>query len=202
MSAGLETLVDENRIASSEEVETLLYGQLSNRWGDFDRPVLVATYRVAEDLIRVAEIDAQVEAQTLADDSRAGSRRSGRSLLGVHAKLGTDFASEYQSMVNRSMANGHNCVVQGLVWRGAGIAESVAEAMAAHTFCIGLVGAALRLGVVGHIDAQRIIKGASSIIEKILSSAPAGMECIGAFTPEQEIAVMRHETMSYRLFVN
>ena len=202
MSAGLETLVDENRVASSEEVETLLYGQLSNRWSDFDRPVLVATYRVAGDLIRVAEIDALVEAQTLAHDSRAGSRRAGRSLLGVHAKLGTDFASEYQSMVNRSVANGHNCVVQGLVWRGAGIAESVAEAMAAHTFCIGLVGAALRLGVIGHIDAQRIVNGAHTIIEEILSLAAADVGCISTFTPEQEIAVMRHETMSYRLFGN
>ena len=202
MSAGLETLVDENRIASSEEVETLLYGQLSNRWDKFDRPVLVAAHRAADDLNRVSEIDALVEAQTLADEARSGSRRAGRSLLGVHAKLGTDFASEYQSMINRSMANGHNCVVQGLVWRGAGIAESVAEAMAAHMFCIGLVGAALRLGVIGHIDAQKIVNRARSLIEEILSRAPADVGCISTFAPEQEIAVMRHETMTYRLFVN
>jgi len=202
MSAGLEMLVDENRIASSEEVETFLYGQLSNRWGDFDRPILVASYRAADDLSRVAKLDALVEAQTLADESRVGSRRAGRSLLGVHVKLGTNYASEYQSMINRSMADGHNSIVQGLVWRGSGIAESVAEAMAAHTFCIGLVGAALRLGIIGHIDAQEIVNGAHTIIEEILSIPPADPRYISTFTPEQEIAVMRHETMSYRLFVN
>lgn len=195
-------MVDEGRISSSDAVEKFLHGQLTNRWAIFDRPVLIATYRVADDLNRVAEIDAQVEAQTLAQELRTGSLRAGNALLGVHAKIGTISALEYQSMINRSVAYGHNTVIQGLVWRGKGISEDAVHAMSAHTFCIGLVGAALRLGVIGHIHAQQIVSNAHSTIKQVLVDAPIDLDKVSAFTPEQEIAVMRHETMSYRLFVN
>jgi|TARA_B110000971_G_scaffold221701_1_gene270017 urease accessory protein len=202
MSAGLETLVDEGRISSSPEVEEHLHGQLNCRWAEFDRPVLVAAYCAGDDHGRVAEIDAQVEAQTLATESRTGSQRAGRSLLGVHVKMGTTNAFKYQAMIGRATAYGHNSVIQGLVWRATGISELTAQAMSAHIFCIGLVSAALRLGVIGHISAQEIVSNAHDLIDQILVLDATDLEHISSFAPEQEIAVMRHESMSYRLFVN
>ena len=74
--------------------------------------------------------------------------------------------------------------------------------ISAHTFTTGLVGAALRLGVIGHIDAQNTINTVRPVISGLLASDPVELDALNAFTPEQEIAVMRHETQSYRLFVN
>ena len=202
MSSGLETLIDDARITSSDHVKAFLHGQLVGRWANFDRPVVVAVYRAEGDLDKIAEVDTLVEAQTLAEESRTGSRRSGCALLGVHVKLGAARALEYQGMVGRSMANGHNTVVQGLVWSETGITESLAEVMSAHLFCTGLVSAALRLNTIGHLDAQHIISSTYETIERILAAKPPGLESLFAFTPEQEIAVMRHESMPYRLFVN
>lgn len=201
MSSGLETLIEEERVSDSSDVEAFFHGQLSGRWAEFDRPVLVATYRAGDDLGLAAEIDALVEAQTLASESRTGSCRMGRALLGVHSKLGTANAAEYEALISRSTAQGHATVVQGLVWRATGISEMAAQAMSAHIFCVGLVGSALRLGVIGHISAQNIVNHAHPLIEQMLIQPVVDLDAIAAFTPEQEIAVMRHETMSYRLFV-
>lgn len=202
LSAGLETLVQDGEVGSAEQVEAFLNGQLGGRWATFERPVLVAAHRSGADLDRVADIDRLVDAQTLAAELRKGSVQSGGALLGVHVKLGTPNAQEYRDRVLASTAPGHNPVVQGLVWRGAGISEPTAEAMSAHTFCVGIIGAALRLGVVGHTDAQAMLSRARPGIAALLSAPCVGPDEICAFSPHQEIAVMRHETMSYRLFIN
>jgi urease accessory protein len=120
----------------------------------------------------------------------------------VHVKLGTANAAEYQAMVRQSLSLGHNVVIQGLVWRGTGISEPAAEAMSAHMFCVGLIGAALRLGVIGHTDAQAMLARVHPDILELLATPCMGLDEICAFSPQQEIAVMRHETMSYRLFIN
>ncbi len=202
MSGGLETLVNEERVTSPDQVEMFVHGQLKFRWALFDRQILVAVWRTIDDLPRVGEMDALVEAQTLAAESRAGSKRAGQALLGVHVRLGTSHAAEYQRMITGELAYGHNTVVQGLVWRSIGICESAAELMSAYAFCVGIASAALRLGVIGHLDCQAIIAGARPLIRQILLDEATGPDSACSFTPEQEIAVMRHETMPYRLFVN
>ena len=202
MSGGLETLVNEERVTSSDQVEMFVHGQLKFRWALFDRQILAAAWRAIDDLPRVGDIDALVEAQTLAAESRTGSKRAGQALLGVHARLGTPHAAEYQRMITDKMAHGHNTVVQGIVWHSIGICESAAELMSAYAFCVGIASAALRLGVIGHLDCQAIIAGARPVIRQILLDEVTGLDGVYSFTPEQEIAVMRHETMPYRLFVN
>ena len=48
---------------------------------------------------RIAAADRLVEAQTLPEELRAGSRRTGNALLSVHAKLGTPGAKDYLKRV-------------------------------------------------------------------------------------------------------
>ena len=202
MSGGLETLVDEHRINSVETVEDFLTGQLECRWATMERPIVVAAWRACKDLEVSCDIDMQVEAQTLAAELRVGSVRSGRALLQVHANLDTNNAKKYREMIQKGRAMGHNMVVQGLVWGNIGLSEDLIEAMSAHTFCVGLLGAALRLGVIGHTDAQAVFGRLHKMIGERLkqTSIPPGE--VSAFSPEQEIAVMRHENSTHRLFLN
>ncbi len=108
----------------------------------------------------------------------------------------------YRAVVRSGRAPGHAAVVQGLVGRGVGLALSACEALSAHTLSVGLLGAALRLGVIGHVDAQRGLQQARPAIAEILAGPAPGVEVMSAFTPEAEIAVMRHETAETRLFAN
>jgi urease accessory protein len=148
-SWGLETLAGEDRIATAEDVRAYVEAQLCGRWATFDRAATIAAYRAAGDLDQVAAIDRLVDAQTLAHELREASRRIGGALLTVHRRLGTPGAEAYAA---REDAPGHGTAVQGMLWHGAGVSEPAADAMAAHQLCIGLLGAALRLGLIGHVD--------------------------------------------------
>lgn len=201
-SWGLETLCAEARVHDAESVAGFLESQLRYRWASFDRGALVAAHRAAPDLEAVGRIDRLVDAQTLAEELRSGSRRSGAALLAVHEKLGTPGATDYRGLVRCGAAPGQAAAIQGLVWRGVGLDVAAAEVLSAYTLAVGLLGAALRLGVIGHIDAQRTLQRVRDVIARLVAHAAPDIQALHAFTPQSEIAVMRHETADARLFAN
>ncbi len=199
-SWGLETLGNDGLIVDDGDVAAFVGEQLRYRWARFDRPALAASHRAADDLDEVAAVDALVEAMSLAHDSRDGSRRAGGALLSVHGKLGTPGAGPYRRRVRDGHARGHLAVVQGLVWRGAGLDEPTASAVSAHGMCVGLLGAALRLGLIGHIGCQRALAELRDEIAALVAAAPPALDDMGASTPETDVAAMRHEIQPVRLF--
>ena len=201
-SFGLETLGEDGRIDSPPAVASFLWGQLRARWATCDRGALVAAHRAAADLQAVARVDALLEASTLAAELRRGSRRAGRALLKVHSALGTTGAAAYSALVTRGEASGHSAVAQGLVWSGAGLDVTGAETLSAHTFATGVLGAAIRLGLLGHIGAQRILQDTRTLVTELLREPAPALDELRASTPETEIAIMRHETAPTRLFAN
>ena len=201
-SFGLETLSEDGRIDSAPAAASLLEGQLRARWATCDRGALAAAHSAAADLQAVARIDALLEASILAAELRQGSRRAGRALLKVHAALGTAGAADYGVLVARGEAPGHTAAVQGLVWRGAGLDVAAAETLSAHTLATGVLGASIRLGLLGHIAAQRILLETRAIVTELLREPAPALDALHASTPEAEIAIMRHETATTRLFAN
>jgi urease accessory protein len=198
-SWGLETLAGEDRVAAAKDVRVYVETQLRGRWATFDRAATIAAHRAAGDLDQVAVIDRLVEAQTLARELRQASRRIGGALLTVHRRLGTPGAEAYAA---RDDAPGHAAAVQGMLWHGAGVSKPAADAMAAHQLCIALLGAALRLGLIGHVDAQAILTDMRPVVAAVLATEPPVLDDIGAFVPEAEISAMRHEVQDSRLFGN
>jgi urease accessory protein len=201
-SWGLETLFADRKVATPQQLAAFVEGQLRQRWATCDVCALTAVFRAQGNLDRVAAVDGIVEAMTLAPELRDGSRRAGTSLLNVHAKLDTPGAAEYRGRVRGGLACAHLPVVQGLVWRACGMTEETCRAISAHTLCTGLVGAALRLGMVGHLDAQKTLLKVRPVVAALLKLEPAANDAICAYTPEAEIASMRHEQQDSRLFAN
>lgn len=201
-SWGLETLRADGEIVSAEQVAQFLEGQLAHRWATFDAPVLVAAMRADGRFERLADLDDLVEAMTLATELREGSRRAGVSLLKVHAGLGTPGAAGYRQVIAERKARGHLPVVQGLLWNATGLSEEACRAVSAHTLCTGIVGAALRLGMIGHLDAQKIMLQVRPVLVELLRLPAQAAEELYAYTPHAEIAAMRHEIQDSRLFAN
>ncbi|MFP3922423.1 urease accessory UreF family protein [Pseudomonas sp. W5-36] len=218
-SWGLETLVADARLGTppaattgrrqrglrqdcSEQVRAFVEGQLRHRWNSFDRAFLDAAWQAADELPTLMMLDAQVEALTLAEELRQGSRRVGQSLLGVHVALGTPGAAPYQHQVLAAATPGHLPVVQGLIWRKLGMHREHCHLASAHGLCTGLVSAAVRLGVMGHLDAQRVLTDIQPLLLELQDTAPCTPDDASGFTPMAEIAVMRHETQDLRLFAN
>lgn len=207
-SQGLETLYTDREIYDLESLASFVEGQLIHRWSTLEAPVLILAHRLANDLNALVELDTNFEATALASELRDGSRRAGAALLGVHAKLGTDQASTYRALITEKKAFGHLPVVQGLVWNGIGVSVADALSISAHLQCTGLVSAALRLGLIGHLDAQRVLLKVRGVLVNLLTESvvePARVDGIfdfHAYTPATEIATMRHEMQDARLFAN
>jgi urease accessory protein len=200
-SWGLEQLFEERRVSDAKALQSFVDSQLRLRWASFDRAFLSAGYAAAGDLTVVARIDELCAVSIPARELREGSSRAGQALLAVHAKLGTAKAAEYRARIARDAAQGQLPVMQGLVWRGIGLSDSDAALLSAYGMVAGLAAAAIRLGVIGHVDSQRMIGALAGTVEELLRPAPE-LQHAATFTPATDIAAMRHEAAEHRLFAN
>lgn len=201
-SQGLEGLAGMGARPSSEDIDRFVRTLLVLRWTTADRVALARAYRTAGDLGAVAAIDREVEASTLVEALRTGSRRNGMALLTAHVRLGTPHAADYRTMVQSGGALGHLSVVQGLLWSAVGVSERAAIAMSGYGLVSALATAAVRLGLLGAIDAQRMVSG---MLPSIANAADAPIddgEPMCSYTPFAEIATMKHARQPIRLFFN
>jgi urease accessory protein len=175
---------------------------MRHRWAEADRVSLVRAHRCADDLAALAALDAEVEASTFADGLRVGSRRNGIALLTTHVRMGTAAAAGYRAMIHAGEAHGHLPVVQGMLWRSLGLDATAAVAVSGYQAAASLATAAIRLGLIGAIEAQIQIAGVLDLID-VASAAPvADDEPIRSFAPLAEIAVCLHGATGQRLFSN
>jgi urease accessory protein len=201
-SWGLEGLTENGVVTSAESVRAFVIGQLHARWAQFDRAVVVAAHRAMMDLEAVAAIDDQVEIQTASTELRSGSRRMGQAMLSVFARLGLGDIAAYRELIKRGLAHGHVAPMQGLLWGRAGVNERDAIALSAHTFCIGLLGAGIRLGCLTHIDAQRAMINARQEAARLAELPLPSINELSTYGVEAEIAVMQHVNNPMRVFAN
>lgn len=201
-SWGLEGLTENGVVTSAESVHSFVIGQLHARWAPFDRPVIVAAHRAMMDLEAVAAIDHQVEIQTPSAELRSGSRRMGEVLLSVFGRMEMSASTPYRGLIKSGAAYGHVVPMQGLLWGRAGLSEPDVVALSAHTFCTGLLGAALRLGSFTHIDAQLAIFAVREDAARIAALPVPAMTELSSYGIEAEIAVMQHANNRMRVFAN
>lgn len=201
-SWGLEMLRNDNIVTSISEVENFIENQLLERWGPFERVVLAHCYDRANDIEAVVPIDNLVECMTLTSELRAGSKKLGSALLTTYSKLDNPLAQQYEALVHGSNAHGHLPITQGVIWNSIGLSKNPVLMLSAYTFCVSVLSAALRLGLVGHIDCQKSLTKFRELIPKILAWPIPDVEEIHGFTPFADIASMRHENSDTRLFAN
>lgn len=209
-SWGLESLRVDGRVAGVDQVRELLCDLLASRWAGFDRPLTRAAHRISAAQFDEADaatpallaVDGLCEAMTLCSGGRSASRRLGFTQLRVHGELGLAAASSYLRAVRAERAHGHLAIVQGLVWQASGLNLRQTETLAAFGYCTAVVSAAIRLGALGHLDAQRVLCGARLVIETTLDIEPPDLDDMWSGTPAIDVALLRHESRVGRLFAN
>ena len=145
-SWGLETLFTDSYVHDAETLLHFVQGQLHHRWACCDRPALVWSHCAAGELEKIAAVDGELEALSLARELRVVSQRTGRALLRVHDRLKTPRAADYLERIKTGQAWGHLPIVQGLVWRGVGLDAEQASLLSGHLQGMAFVSAAIRLG--------------------------------------------------------
>ncbi|GLK75042.1 urease accessory protein UreF 1 [Methylopila jiangsuensis] len=199
-SNGLEGLAALERGLPADRLEVVIEGALRRRWATADRVALLGAYARAGDMDAVAVIDREVEATTLCEAFRTGSRRNGAGLLAAHARIGTPGAAALQALVRSGDTPGHLAVAQGVVWRGAGLERDGAVLASGYIVASGFATAAVRLGLVGAVAAQAVVRRLLPVVAELAATDPP--ERIESFAPLLDIAAARHARGELRLFSN
>jgi len=175
---------------------------IRQRWLTCDRVALVQAFRAAGDLDVIAEVDRNVEASTFGSIMRDGSRRNGGSFLASHARLGDAMALRLRGAVRSGICLGHIAVMQGAVWQAMGLSELLAQLASAYGAASGVTAAAVRLGAIGALNGQKILRGCLPLIESLVADPVPDDAQLSSFIPFLEIAAARHARADLRLFAN
>jgi urease accessory protein len=201
-SQGLEAMSATAGVLGPFSFEEFAQMQIRLRWAQSDRVALVRSYRHAADMDAIVALDSEVEASTLAEDLRKGSKRNGIAFLTAHARLASPQASAYLGLVRRRKANGHLPVVQGLIWRGLGFDENIAVAISGYQALASLSSSAVRLGLIGAVDVQAVITGLLTDIREASRTGITEDQPLSSFLPLTEIALSLHRASGQWLFSN
>ncbi|MDX8533336.1 urease accessory protein UreF [Mesorhizobium sp. VK25A] len=193
-SHGLERAVHDGLIADREDLANWLQTLVEIGSGWNDAVLFAESWRRARDGGDLNEVAVLAEAL-------AGSReRHLETML-----QGTAFLQAARAwpspVLQRLPADCPYCVAVGAVAGGNGI--GLAEALSAflQAFFSNLVQAAIRLGVVGQVDAVALLAGFESLALAAASRAAASsLDDLGGAAFMSDIMAMRHETQYSRLF--
>jgi len=204
LSHGLESLAQSGAIADATALETFIKILLCNKVGSTDLVALAHTYKAGtqSNIGQIEDIDARLFAQTPTEKTRIAQRQSGRALLMVAAKT---WPHSLLTALGQKTAEGtFHClhpIVFAAVAQVAGLKEESAIAAFVHSFVTGLLGAGIRLGVVGHVQAQQIRLNLSADMADICARGPhLSLDDMWSCTPLIDIAQMQQAKLPRRLF--
>ena len=206
LSHGLESLVQSGRITSAKDVETFIRLLLCNKVGGTDLIALAHAHTASlqEDMAAVMEIDSLLFAQTPVEKTRIVQRQSGRALLMVASKTWPH--SQLETLGRQTASGEVNClypVVFAVVACVAGLSQEGAIAAFTHGFVTGLLGAAIRLSAVGHLEAQQIrLRLANDMAAICRDCVGQSLDDMWSCTPLIDLAQMRQSKLSRRLFAS
>ncbi|MFN8620934.1 MAG: urease accessory UreF family protein [Chloroflexota bacterium] len=215
LSHGLETLAAEGWVRDGADLAAVVRAQLLERAARADLPVLLAAHVLGEDGPDGADgadgvgglmtLDRRLDRVKLAREEREGSMRVGRRLLEEGARLypGSATLAGMRAAARAGATPGHAAVAQGLVARAAGVEARTAALAAAAGLTSGLLTAAVRLGRIGHGEAQRRLQAAHPVIlaavDVALVADPADLR---PSSPVLDVALARHERADVRAFAS
>lgn len=174
---------------------------LRHRWAPADRVAMVQSFRAGDDFDAIAEIDHAMEAASLSEPLRTGSKRNGRALLAAHLRLRTQGTARLDALIECGRCFGHLPVVQGVVWRALRFTQSAATAASAYTTAAGLIAAAVRLGAIGAIESQAVLSRVLAQVGDVAGPVPYDAR-IESFTPWVDIAAASQARAQLRLFAS
>jgi len=199
-SHGLESLVEDGLVRQADDVESFVRWQLLPRWAGLDRVFLTKAHAHGDDLAAVADVDEMCERHMVVAEAATASRKAGAAALLTHARMGTPGAAAYRTHVMEGTAPGHAVVVTGLACQALALSRVQTEALGAYVTIQACLGAAIRLGVLGALEAQRVLVDLTEATNAVLG-APTPLEP-AALCPLADIAAARHAGGGGRLFAS
>ena len=202
-SNGLETMDKELSILSLINLNELLVEQILPKWFDFDRYFILKAFASSGIIDDLLQLDKKCHLQNTNEAMAAASRRVGRSLLTVHKKMNTECAVKFWETCSSLILNdsgGYQPVIIGMVGSELKLSQKEVEAGALFGAVTSFYSAAIRLNLIGSIEAQRLISEVLPELDRMLQRAPPDYPYSNALL--SEIAASRHKDLELSLFSN
>ena len=205
-SSGLETLFYDKRIRTKEEILDFITVCLQYQIGPADCAALSNAYDFAKEgnLTKILEIDQLLFSMKLIKDIRNASTRSGTQLLNCFLSFAKDIdlTSSYYSSIKNKQASGVYPVALALASNDLGIKKEQACLILLYGFTVSIVGAALRLGILQHLEGQQIIHKLKPIILSVINNnINRHYSHLWQFSPGIDLVQMKHEQMDSKMFI-
>lgn len=204
VSHGLEYLVQTKQIKDVAQLKTFLQIILHNKIGSCDLVALIHAYKGSQEnnISMIIDADRQLFRQTLVAKNRQTMQKSGRALLMVARQIWQDNQLQQLQLATEQFYCLHP-IIFGVVAQIAETDEQNTALAFLHSFITSLLGAAIRLGVIGHIQAQKMLLFLSSDMTNAYSQARSlDINRMWSCTPTIDLAQMQHQQLKTRLFAN
>jgi urease accessory protein len=204
-SSGLESAVQQGIVTNAATLRAFVRTALEQAArGDCIALILAHRAASAGDVDSLARIDAQVYARKLSDEARAMTVRMGKKFteMGVEV-IGAPLLCTWREYVGRSVTPG--CYPVALAINFAVQNLPAYQALVVHQYGVAttILGAALRLMKVSHIDTQKILyELAGQADEMYAHAATARLSDMAGFAPLTDILAAVHTRAHVRLFMS
>lgn len=205
-SFGLETLVQQGRVRSIEDLGEYCRAMLWGSWAPGDVMAVVGVYHTvpAHDFTELWRLDAALHAARVASETREGMQKMGKRLL--HLGRAIHPALEWTAL-GQAVDNGDCPGTYPLVYGWACFHLQVPLDVAAEGYlyaCLSsTVSNAVRLMRIGQTQGQKLL---AHMLPEVSSAWAkfAGQDPFDFWTsvPEVEVAMMGHATLYSRLFMS
>jgi len=205
-SNGLEFLFSEKKIRGTVDLIELIRINIIQQIGPTDCVALANVMDSANnnDLDQVFEADNLVFATKSIKEIRDASARSGVQLIKCVSEFIKDnnILNQYKDGITHNKAHGVFPVAFAICCNSLKIKKEKSMAMMLYGFSVGVIGAALRLGLIQHIESQKILHSIKPIISQTIKeySNKSILE-MWQFAPQVDIMQMSHEKMDSKMFI-
>ena len=205
MSNGLETIFDEKRVSSQNDILDFLQITLEQQIGPADSVALSNAYDCAknDDILGIITCDDILHSMKLIQETRDASCRSGSQMMKcVSAISSHDLLTKYSEKISKNESPGMHPVVIGVCSFVMGVKKEQARQMMMYGFCVSVTGAALRLGIIDHIQSQKILHKIKPNIQQILKKfSNTKINDCWQFSPKYDLFQMTHENKFSKMFI-
>jgi urease accessory protein len=208
-SSGLEAIFYEGGRAKLEALRgrlpALLETYISNQLGPVDCVLLSNAYDFAlrSDLPGLLDLDRMAHCLRPVKEIREASARSGSQLLRCVSAFGNGgFLDEYYQAVKRDEASGTYPISLAIACYSLGLTKESACQVLLYSAAVSIVGSALRLGVLDHLEGQRLLHELSPCVQRAVQRYSATpLSGLWQFDPEIQLYQVRHERMKSKMFI-
>ena len=204
-SSGLESAIQQGVVTNTATLRAFARTALEQA-ARGDGIALIAAHRAATagDVDTLVRIDAQVYARKLSDEARTMSVRMGKKFteMGVEV-VGAPLLRTWRECIEKSTTPG--CYPIALAINFAVQDLPASQAFVVHQYGVAttILGAALRLMKVSHIDTQKILYDLTGQASGMYATAAAArLSDMAGFAPLTEILAAIHTRAHVRLFMN